>query len=140
MPVLAPAVLAPSRCCLSHLAGPSDLDGQRSGGLEGGTADGWSCPGRADLEGRGLGADEARGPAEKRPYLATECHDVVEADRWRGQVIRDIGRQVMAIQNAGLGEHKCVPPPSPGSDAEQRAARRAHAARPRSCVPGRRKQ
>mmetsp|Transcript_17717 Transcript_17717/g.53276 ORF Transcript_17717/g.53276 Transcript_17717/m.53276 type:complete len:273 (-) Transcript_17717:1274-2092(-) len=50
--------------------------------------------------------DEARGPAAKRPYLATECHDLVEADKWRGQVIRDIGRQVMAIQNAGLGEHK----------------------------------
>lgn len=50
--------------------------------------------------------DEEKGPKEKRPYLATECHDVVEADRWRGQVIRDIGRQVMAIQNAGLGEHK----------------------------------
>lgn len=93
----------------------------------------------ADLEGRWLGADEAKGPAEKRPYLATECHDVVEADRWRGQVIRDIGRQVMAIQNAGLGEHKCVPPPSPGSGAEQCAARRAHALRPRRCVPGRRR-
>lgn len=24
------------------------------------------------------------------------------------QVIRDIGRRVMEIQNAGLGEHKCV--------------------------------
>lgn len=57
-------------------------------------------------------ADEERGPKAKRPYLATECHDVVEADRWRGQVIRDIGRQVMAIQNAGLGEHKCVSSPT----------------------------
>ena len=83
------------------------------------------------------GADEAKGPAEKRPYLATECHDVVEADRWRGQVIRDIGRQVMAIQNAGLGEHKCGPLPSPVSDAEQCAARRADTPRPRYRVQGR---
>lgn len=50
--------------------------------------------------------DEERGPKAKRPYLATECHDLLEADRWRQQVIRDIGRRVMEIQNAGLGEHK----------------------------------
>lgn len=53
-------------------------------------------------------ADEDRGPKAKRPYLATECHDLLEADKWRQQVIRDIGRRVMEIQNAGLGEHKCV--------------------------------
>ena len=52
--------------------------------------------------------DEARGPKQKRPYLATECHDLVEADRWRQQIIREIGKKVMEIQNAGLGEHRSV--------------------------------
>ena len=51
-------------------------------------------------------AEEARGPKEKRPYLATECHDLNEADRWRQQILREIGRKVMEIQNAGLGDHR----------------------------------
>lgn len=50
--------------------------------------------------------EEERGPKQKRPYLATECHDVNEADRWRQQILREIGRKVMEIQNAGLGEHR----------------------------------
>lgn len=51
-------------------------------------------------------AEEARGPNQKRPYLATECHDLNEADRWRQQILREIGRKVMEIQNAGLGDHR----------------------------------
>ena len=49
---------------------------------------------------------EAREPKQKRPYLATEVHDVVEADKWRQQILREIGRKVMEIQNAGLGDHR----------------------------------
>lgn len=49
---------------------------------------------------------EARGEKQKRPYLATECHDLNEADKWRQQVLREIGKKVMDIQNAGLGEHR----------------------------------
>lgn len=49
---------------------------------------------------------EEAGPKQKRPYLATECSDVNEADKWRGQIIREIGKKVMEIQNAGLGEHR----------------------------------
>ena len=30
--------------------------------------------------------EDARGPREKRPYLATECHNLHEADKWRYQV------------------------------------------------------
>ena len=56
---------------------------------------------------------EAKGPKQKRPYLATECHDVVEADKWRQQILREIGRKVMEIQNAGLGDHRCLHRPSP---------------------------
>lgn len=50
--------------------------------------------------------DEQRAPKQKRPYLATECLDLHEADRWRQQIIKEIGRKVMEIQNAGLGEHR----------------------------------
>ncbi|GAB4818782.1 hypothetical protein N2152v2_005828 [Parachlorella kessleri] len=49
---------------------------------------------------------EARGERQKRPYLATECHDLNEADKWRQQILREIGKKVMEIQNAGLGEHR----------------------------------
>ena len=40
----------------------------------------------------------------KRPFLASECGDLAEADRWRAQIVREIGSKVMEIQNAGLGE------------------------------------
>ncbi|GFH21219.1 uncharacterized protein HaLaN_18477 [Haematococcus lacustris] len=50
--------------------------------------------------------EEKRGPREKRPYLATECRDLNEADKWRQQILREIGKKVMEIQNAGLGEHR----------------------------------
>mmetsp|Transcript_7597 Transcript_7597/g.23034 ORF Transcript_7597/g.23034 Transcript_7597/m.23034 type:complete len:256 (+) Transcript_7597:101-868(+) len=43
---------------------------------------------------------------ERRPYLATLCDDVDEAQKWRREILRDIGRKVMEIQNAGLGEGK----------------------------------
>lgn len=65
-------------------------------------------------------AEEARGPKEKRPYLATECHDLNEADRWRQQILREIGRKVMEIQNAGLGDHRWL---AVGSQACSAAAR-----------------
>lgn len=49
---------------------------------------------------------EAKGPKAKRPYLASECTDLVEADKWRSTIIREIGKKVMEIQNEGLGEHR----------------------------------
>ncbi len=51
-------------------------------------------------------SEEARGPKARRPYLATECSDLNEADKWRQQILREIGKKVMEIQNAGLGEHR----------------------------------
>jgi len=47
---------------------------------------------------------DARGPRAKRPHLASECDDLVEADRWRASILREVGRKVLEIQNAGLGE------------------------------------
>ena len=50
---------------------------------------------------------EERGERQRRPYLASECHDLNEADKWRQQILREVGKKVMEIQNAGLGEHRC---------------------------------
>ena len=50
--------------------------------------------------------DEKRKPKQKRPYLASECRDLADADKWRQQILREIGRKVMEIQNPGLGEHR----------------------------------
>jgi pre-mRNA-splicing factor ISY1 len=43
---------------------------------------------------------------EKRPHLASTVSDLAECEKWRRQVIRDITREVAAIQNAALGEYK----------------------------------
>lgn len=42
----------------------------------------------------------------KRPYLATECDNVKDANRWRKQVIHELTKKVMTIQNAGMGEFR----------------------------------
>ena len=44
--------------------------------------------------------------SERRPYLASECHDLKEAEKWRVQIIREISKKVSQIQNAGLGEFR----------------------------------
>lgn len=41
---------------------------------------------------------------DRRPFLASECKILPEAERWRREVIRDITKKVAEIQNAGLGE------------------------------------
>ena len=41
-----------------------------------------------------------------RPFHTHAAKDLNEADRWRADVLRDVGQKVMEIQNAGLGEHK----------------------------------
>ncbi len=50
--------------------------------------------------------EEKKKPKERRPFLASECRDLADADKWRQQIIREIGRKVMDIQNPGLGEHR----------------------------------
>ncbi|OAE20894.1 hypothetical protein AXG93_3256s1410 [Marchantia polymorpha subsp. ruderalis] len=50
--------------------------------------------------------EEKKKPKERRPFLASECRDLAEADRWRQQIVREIGRKVMDVQNPGLGEHR----------------------------------
>lgn len=50
--------------------------------------------------------DAAKGPEQRRPFIATEVRDVNEAQKWRRQIVRDITREVAAIQNGAQGEHK----------------------------------
>jgi pre-mRNA-splicing factor ISY1 len=38
--------------------------------------------------------------------LAELCSDVHEAERWRMQIIKEIGKNVLLIQNQSLEEHK----------------------------------
>ncbi|KAF2546796.1 hypothetical protein F2Q70_00023019 [Brassica cretica] len=49
---------------------------------------------------------ENKKPKERRPYLASECRDLADADKWRHQIMREISRKVAEIQNEGLGEHR----------------------------------
>ena len=51
-------------------------------------------------------AEQKKKPKERRPFLASECRDLAEADKWRQQIMREIGRKVAEIQNEGLGEHR----------------------------------
>ena len=46
------------------------------------------------------------GPADKRPFLSSECDSLSEAEKWRLDVIREISKNIGEIQNAGLGEHR----------------------------------
>lgn len=46
------------------------------------------------------------GTSMDRPYLASECHDLKEAEKWRMQVIREAARKISQIQNPGLGEYR----------------------------------
>ena len=50
--------------------------------------------------------DALKGERDRRPYLASECKDLNQADKWRQEILREIGKKVMEIQNAGLGEHR----------------------------------
>ncbi|CAL1531675.1 unnamed protein product [Lymnaea stagnalis] len=43
---------------------------------------------------------------DRRPYLASDCDNLQEAEKWRRQIIGEISRKVAQIQNAGLGEFK----------------------------------
>eukprot|EP00579_Thalassiosira_antarctica_P032266 CAMPEP_0201994598 /NCGR_PEP_ID=MMETSP0905-20130828/2389_1 /ASSEMBLY_ACC=CAM_ASM_000554 /TAXON_ID=420261 /ORGANISM="Thalassiosira antarctica, Strain CCMP982" /LENGTH=118 /DNA_ID=CAMNT_0048549601 /DNA_START=76 /DNA_END=429 /DNA_ORIENTATION=- len=42
---------------------------------------------------------------EKRPFLASHCEHLADAEHFRKQIIREVADGVKKIQNAGLGEH-----------------------------------
>ncbi|CAI5701385.1 unnamed protein product [Peronospora effusa] len=41
----------------------------------------------------------------RRPYRASQCDNLKDAERWRRQIIREISKKVSDIQNAGSSEH-----------------------------------
>ena len=43
--------------------------------------------------------------SKRRPYLASLCEHLNDAERFRRQIMREIATNVSKIQNAGLGEH-----------------------------------
>ncbi|ONM04211.1 Aquaporin SIP1-1, partial [Zea mays] len=43
-----------------------------------------------------------RKPRERQPYLVSEFRDLVDAERWRSEIFREIGAKVAEIQNEGL--------------------------------------
>eukprot|EP00744_Colponema_vietnamica_P009516 GILI01013524.1.p1 GENE.GILI01013524.1~~GILI01013524.1.p1 ORF type:complete len:254 (+),score=66.30 GILI01013524.1:105-866(+) len=48
---------------------------------------------------------EAR-PKRRRPHLASDCNNLIQAEKFRTEIIREISQKVSEIQNAGLGEHR----------------------------------
>ncbi|OWY93468.1 Pre-mRNA-splicing factor ISY1 [Phytophthora megakarya] len=41
----------------------------------------------------------------RRPYLASQCDNLRDAERWRRQLVREISKKVADIQNTGSSEH-----------------------------------
>eukprot|EP01103_Thecamoeba_quadrilineata_P020221 TRINITY_DN8565_c0_g1_i1.p1 TRINITY_DN8565_c0_g1~~TRINITY_DN8565_c0_g1_i1.p1 ORF type:complete len:276 (-),score=63.82 TRINITY_DN8565_c0_g1_i1:30-857(-) len=51
-------------------------------------------------------SEERKKPRERRPFLASECHNLIDAEKWRTDILREIGKKVSDVQNEGLGEHR----------------------------------
>ena len=51
---------------------------------------------------------EKNKPKERCSFLASKCHDLAEAHKWRQQIIREIEGKDMEIQNPDLGGY-CLP-------------------------------
>jgi len=53
--------------------------------------------------------EEGNAPAKpsfaKRPFLASQCLHLDDAERFRRQIVREISQNISKIQNPGLGEH-----------------------------------
>jgi len=45
-------------------------------------------------------------PMGIRPSLASECDNLTDCERWRMQIIREVGKKVVEIQNESLGEQR----------------------------------
>lgn len=49
---------------------------------------------------------ERTGFKRRRPFLASECENLRDAERFRSEIVREISKKVTQIQNAGLGEFR----------------------------------
>lgn len=43
---------------------------------------------------------------KRRPHMASECKDLNECDKWRSQILKEIGGKVLEIQNTALTESR----------------------------------
>lgn len=44
--------------------------------------------------------------ANRRPLLASDCLSLVDAEKYRKEIIRDVTKKIASIQNATLGEYR----------------------------------
>nr|GAT60890.1 predicted protein [Mycena chlorophos] len=44
--------------------------------------------------------------ADRRPRMASSCKNLREAERWRGELLREVSRKVAKIQDPGLGDYE----------------------------------
>ncbi|KAI8428670.1 hypothetical protein MSG28_007394 [Choristoneura fumiferana] len=51
---------------------------------------------------RAAQVQETGGMRERRPYLASECNDLPQAEKWRLQIVREIAKKVAQIQNVTI--------------------------------------
>jgi len=50
------------------------------------------------------GSDDSGLKRKRRPHMASECKDLNECDKWRSQILKEIGGKVLEIQNTALAE------------------------------------
>ncbi|PHJ25986.1 member ras oncogene family protein [Cystoisospora suis] len=43
---------------------------------------------------------------ERRPRDISSCNDLKQAEKWRSEVMREIGKMITQVQDASLGEHR----------------------------------
>ena len=51
-------------------------------------------------------ANPAANRNRRRPHLASECEHLADAERFRGQIVREIAAGIAKIQNPAMGEHE----------------------------------
>jgi pre-mRNA-splicing factor ISY1 len=54
----------------------------------------------------GAAAGQHKPGNRRRPYLASECEFLADAERFRNQIVREISEGIAKIQNPALGEHE----------------------------------
>jgi len=50
--------------------------------------------------------NEHRGPQERRPFIADECDNLHDAEKWRRSLVKELTRSINQIQNENLPHHK----------------------------------
>eukprot|EP00656_Telonema_subtile_P055888 TRINITY_DN8798_c0_g1_i6.p1 TRINITY_DN8798_c0_g1~~TRINITY_DN8798_c0_g1_i6.p1 ORF type:complete len:262 (+),score=72.72 TRINITY_DN8798_c0_g1_i6:135-920(+) len=50
--------------------------------------------------------NEARGPKEHRPFIADECDNLHDAEKWRRELVGELAKLISQIQNENLPHHK----------------------------------